>query len=192
MSKLVFLLEEASAKAMLEGLLPNIIPESIDPKYIVFDGKQDLEKQIERKLRGWLEPNSAFIVLRDQDSGDCLEIKEVLVRKCNEAQKPDTIVRIACRELESWYFGDLKAVEKGLELSNLSRFQRNKKYRNPDEIIRLSDELEKITKGRYQKVSGSRAIGPNLSINGNISKSFCAFLQGIEKAKPLLNVDMKK
>lgn len=120
MSKLVFLLEEASAKAMLEGLLPNIIPESIDPKYIVFDGKQDLEKQIERKLRGWLEPNSAFIVLRDQDSGDCLEIKEVLVRKCNEAQKPDTIVRIACRELESWYFGDLKAVEKGLELSNLS------------------------------------------------------------------------
>jgi hypothetical protein len=32
MSTLVFLLEEASAKAMLEGLLPKIIPESIDPK----------------------------------------------------------------------------------------------------------------------------------------------------------------
>lgn len=191
MNTLVFLLEEASVKAMLEGLLPKIIPESIDPKFIVFEGKQDLEKQIERKLRGWLKPNSAFIVLRDQDSGDCIEIKDALVGKCNAAQKPNTIVRIACRELESWYFGDLAAVEKGLGLSNLSRFQRNQKYRNPDEIVRPSDELEKITKGKYQKVSGSRAIGPNLSIDGNNSKSFCAFLQGIEKAKSLLNLDIK-
>jgi hypothetical protein len=47
MIELVFLLEEPSAKAMIEGILRKIILEAnIVVRYIVFEGKQDLEKQI--------------------------------------------------------------------------------------------------------------------------------------------------
>ena len=45
MIELVFLLEEPSAKAMIEGILPQLILESdLVIRYIVFEGKQDLEK----------------------------------------------------------------------------------------------------------------------------------------------------
>lgn len=185
MSTIVFFLEEASAKAMLEGLLPNVLPDGIQTRFIVFEGKQDLDKQIERKLRGWLLPNSAFIILRDQDSGDCIKIKETLVSKCQNANKPDTVVRIACRELESWYFGDLDAVEKGLGIEGLVHYRNNKKYRVPDNIVSPSNELEKITQGRYQKVIGSRSIGPKLSFEANSSRSFKVFIEGVRKAESL-------
>jgi len=46
MTQLVFFLEEPSAKAMLEGLLPRLLPESVYCRYVVFEVKQDLEKQM--------------------------------------------------------------------------------------------------------------------------------------------------
>ena len=46
MRELVFLLEEASAKAMLEGLLPRLIDHRIHVRLIAFEGKQDLEKKL--------------------------------------------------------------------------------------------------------------------------------------------------
>lgn len=54
MKHLVFLLEEPSAKDLLEGLLPRLIREEdeISVRYLVFEGKQDLEGQLIRKLRG--------------------------------------------------------------------------------------------------------------------------------------------
>ena len=42
MKELVFLLEEASAKAMLESLLPRILHPDIHTRLIPFEGKQDL------------------------------------------------------------------------------------------------------------------------------------------------------
>ncbi|MDM8547811.1 hypothetical protein QUF61_15070 [Candidatus Venteria ishoeyi] len=44
MNELVFLLEEPSARAMLEGLLPKIIPQDTFVRYLVFEGKQELKK----------------------------------------------------------------------------------------------------------------------------------------------------
>jgi len=182
MIHLVLFLEELSAKVMLNGLLPRILPSEVSHTCIVFEGKQDLEKQIERKLRVWQRPDSAFIILRDQDSANCLTLKRNLSEKAHQAGKPQTIVRIACKELESWYFGDLSAVELALDINHLSRHSRNSKYRIPDDIINASTELEKITRGAYQKVSGSRAIGKHLTQKANTSRSFQVFLQGIEKA----------
>ncbi|MBU4304454.1 MAG: hypothetical protein KJ893_02340 [Candidatus Omnitrophica bacterium] len=46
MSELVFFLEELSAEAMLKGLLPRLLPPEVLVRYIVFEGKQDLEKQL--------------------------------------------------------------------------------------------------------------------------------------------------
>jgi hypothetical protein len=53
MKELVFLLEEESAQAMLEGLLLKLLPEAIGRRFIPFEGKQDLEKQLVRKIRGY-------------------------------------------------------------------------------------------------------------------------------------------
>lgn len=176
----VFLLEECSAKVMLEGLLPKILPEHIIPRYIVFEGKTDLEKNLSRKLRTWLNPRTKFVVLRDQDSGNCADVKDNLARLCNQAGKPNTLVRVACRELESWYVGDLKAVENGLGLSGLAKQQDKRKFRNPDMLNNAYEELSKVTEKKYQKVSGSRAIGPHLNKNRNYSQSFQVFVTGIE------------
>ncbi|MBZ4201940.1 MAG: DUF4276 family protein [Methylovulum sp.] len=183
MNYLVFLLEELSAAEMLKGVLPKILPEGINVKYVVFEGKQDLEKQLERRLKGWQQPNSAFLVMRDKDRGDCSVIKRQLGEKVNASGKQDvTLIRIACTELESFYLGDLNAVEKGLEISNLAKKQQEKKYRTPDVLSNAAQELQNLTQRKYQKVSGSRAIGPHLKTDGtNRSHSFNVLLTGIEK-----------
>ncbi|MGX9726022.1 MAG: DUF4276 family protein [Candidatus Electronema sp. VV] len=180
MTTLVFCLEEPSAKEMLQGILPKMLPEHIAPRFIVFEGKQDLEKQLVRKMKLWNKPDSRFIVMRDQDAGDgdCRKIKDNLLKKCHEAGKPDAVVRIACHELENFYLGDLKAVEQGLELTNLAKLQKNKKYREPDSIVYAAQELLRLTK-KYDKVSGSRAIGKHLHLDGNCSRSFNVLVKAI-------------
>ena len=102
--------------------------------------------------------------------------------KCREAGKPEAVVRIVCRELESWYFGDLAAVGHILERPDLIRYGRKKKYRIPDAIHSPSRELHKITDAAYQKVASSRAIGPELSVDGNRSHSFRVFVESIHDA----------
>lgn len=181
MKTIVFLLEEPSAREMLKALLPQLLPNEMNIKYLVFRGKQDLEKNIIRKVREWQLPDSRFLVLRDQDAGDCQVIKAKLVDLCGQSGKSNCIVRIACKELESFYLGDLKAVELGLKLKNLSAFQSKAKFRNPDHLTSPSMELESLTKRRYQKVSGSRAITPFMDINNNRSHSFRALVEGIKK-----------
>lgn len=179
MKQLVFFLEEPSAKAMLEGLLPRILPREVTPRFIVFEGKQDLEKQLERRLRGWCQPESSFIVLRDQDSGNCETIKDRLLEICHRAGRRETLVRIACRELESWYFGDLAAVATAFGIASLTAQAAKAKYRTPDKIVNPATELQRVTSGRYQKVGGSRAIGLHLDPERNLSRSFRVFVEGI-------------
>ena len=180
MRTLVVFTEEMSAKVMLESLLPRLLlQETCSFRCVAFEGKQDLEKQLPIKLKGWRTPNTHFIVLRDQDSGRCKAIKRELKDICARAGKPDVLIRIACRELESWYFGDLKAVETGLDITGLGDLQTKAKYRNPDIISNPSIELKRITKNLYQKVSGSRVIGKYLCLDNTRSRSFWNFINGI-------------
>lgn len=181
MITLVCFVEEESAKEMLGIILKNILSNEITHKIIAFEGKQDLGKQIERKLRCWNTPNSVFLIMRDQDSGDCKVIKQDLLEKvANSGKKTTSVVRIACRELESFYLGDLQAVEDGLKQNNLSKLQNNKKFRDPDRLNNAKEELEKISKGVYQEISGSRSISTHLKLDGsNKSTSFNVLLSGI-------------
>lgn len=181
MTELVFFLEELSAKVMLQGFLPKILPANVFACYVVFEGKSDLEKRLKHKLCNWQKPNTIFVILQDKDSGDCLIIKNRLKAICKEAGKPQTLIRIACHELESWYLGDLQAVQTGLNLSDLARKQNKNKFRTPDNLANASQELFKLTNNQYQKISGSRAIGPHLSITNNKSHSFGVFIKGIQR-----------
>lgn len=180
MMTLVFFLEEPSAREALKGILPRIIPtEDIDCKFVVFQGKQDLQKQLKRKLRSWMKPNSRFVVLRDQDSHDCHIVKKNLKTICKEAQRPETLIRIACHELESWFLGDLKAVEEAFGVRGLADKQDKSKYRKPDRLNNAAQELSRITQMKYQKVAGSRAIGQLMDIENNKSRSFKVFRDGV-------------
>jgi len=176
----VFMLEEASAKALIEGLLPRLtLPDSLSARYIVFEGKQDLEKQLERKLRLYQNPDAHFIIVRDQDSGDCKVVKERLVAKCRVAHKAEARVRIACRELESWYLADLSAVSHAFDVPHIAMRQEERKYRNPDILESPSHELKRLVPA-YQKVSGSRAIAPCIDLDNVRSRSFHHFVASIK------------
>ncbi|NVK18522.1 MAG: DUF4276 family protein [Methylocystaceae bacterium] len=180
MSQLVCFLEEPSAREMLKGLLPKVLPENTYVQYVVFEGKQDLEKRLPKRLKNWQIPDTKFLVLRDQDSGNCKTIKENLVKKCADAGKPQTVVRIACHELESFYLGDLKAVAQAIGPAEVQKMQTKSKFRKPDELANPAEELKKLAP-EYQKVSGSRAIGPLLDIQHNTSDSFNILVKAITK-----------
>jgi len=179
----VFLLEEESARAMLAGVLPRVLDPAVQPRWIVFEGKQDLEKQLVKRLRGYQNPHARFLVLRDQDSTpDCKVVKARLLELCGQAGRSAvSLVRIACRELEAFYLADLKAVEAALDLKDLSRHQLSAKFRSPDHLGTPSGELVKLTGGAYQKVSGSRLLGTHLDLGDARSASFKNLVAGVRR-----------
>ena len=178
MKTIVFLLEEPSAQDALQGILPSILPADMTPQYLVFEGKQDLEKRMTRLLRSWLTPDTVFVVLRDQDSGDCRIIKERLVARCHEAGKPDCIVRIACRTLEAWFVGDWAAVAEAFQQPKLANLHRKALYQEPDHLGDPVNELRKVIPD-YQKRDGARKIGKHLVETRNRSHSFQVFIAAI-------------
>jgi hypothetical protein len=97
---LVCFTEEQSAKEMLQVVLPKILPDNCPlSRVIAFEGKSDLDKQIERKLKIYNTPNTHFLILRDQDSADCTKVKQQLLTKVKNSGKTKvSIVRIACHE----------------------------------------------------------------------------------------------
>jgi hypothetical protein len=180
MKQIVFFLEEQSAKVMLEGFLPKISNGFVNYKFIVFEGKQDLDSQLERRVRGYRVPNANFVILRDQDSANCYDLKQNLGKKCIKAGRPNTLIRIACHELESWYLADLTAVEAGLQISGIVKYQNKRYCQNPDLYPSPFRALIKIAPS-YQKVSGSRAIGPCLDPDNTRSKSYSNFVSGLRR-----------
>ena len=178
MKHLVFLLEEPSARDLLEGLLPKLLPATIYPYYFVFEGKQDLEAQMVRKLRGWRKPDSAFVVLRDQDAGDCRKVKKGLAGLVAESDRAPSLVRVACRELESWIVGDWQAISKAFERPELAAHGLKEAHRTPDLLVRPVETIRKFVP-EYQKRDGARRIGPLLDPDRNQSESFRAFCSGV-------------
>ena len=178
---LVCLLEEPSAEEMLKAILPKILNENINVKYIVFKGKQDLENNVIRKIKNWQTPDSCFLIMRDKDSGDCIRIKNDIKEKVKQTGKSDcTCIRIACHELESFYLGDLEAVCAGLDVT-IKAGQESRKYRQPDTLANAAEELIKITQKKYSKLKGSRSIAPYLKLDGsNKSHSFNVLLDGVK------------
>lgn len=178
---MIFLLEESSAKAMIDTIMPKLLPDIVH-KSIAFEGKQDLEKQLLRKLRAWKTPNTVFLIMRDQDSGNCKEIKQNLLNIVkNSGKTMVSLVRVVCHELESFYLGDLLAVELELKVNNLAKKQNKSKFRTPDTLSNSKQELKKVAKN-YQQISGSEAIAQYLRLDGsNKSISFNMLINGIIK-----------
>ncbi len=166
-------------KAVLDTILPRLLP-GVAFRTIPHEGKSDLERSIPRKLRGWRVPGTSFVVVRDNDGGDCRLLKARLVRLCRDAGRADSLVRIVCQELESWFLGDLAAIDASNIIggSNFARLQSKQQYRAPDDLGNAKQELRRLVRN-YRPVSCSRAIAPHLHLEGNRSKSFQVFLLGV-------------
>ena len=173
---LVFFLEEPSARDFLEAILPRVLPTHITPHFLVFEGKQDLEKQLVWRMKRWLRPNSRFIVMRDQDNGDCRVIKSRLLGLCQQAGQPTATVRIVCRELETFFVGDWRAIAAGFAQPKLSAQAQKAKFRQPDLLGSPSREIKQMIP-TYQKREGARTISPHLDLTSNRSTSFRVLLR---------------
>ena len=175
---IIFLLEERSMKEVLDVILPQILPETVSFKTIAHSGKSDLESSIPHKLKAWREPDTKFVIVRDQDSADCIQVKAFL-QELAKPYKREVLVRIACKELEAWYFGDLAAVSKayGKDINELSQ---KSKYRHPDAIGNPKEELKKIFP-KHQQLDGARKIAVHMNIDHNSSPSFNYFVSGVRK-----------
>lgn len=178
MRELVVLTEEPSAKDLLEGLLPRLLPDGWAFRCISFEGKQDLEKRMGRTLRAGQNRDARFVVLRDQDSGDCRAIKAGLIGRCQAAGKPNTLIRIACRDLEAWVLGDLRAFSKEFSAPAAEKAAGKSKYRDPDILGSPLQELRRFVPA-YQKRDGARRMGLRLNPEHNNSHSFRVFCAGI-------------
>lgn len=181
MRHLVFLLEGPSEKEAIVAWLPVLLPAQTQAHFIVFDGKQDMEKRMALKMRHWRLPASRFIVLRDQDSGDCGQVKAALWARCVEAgREAETLVRVACHELESFFLGDWLAVARGFGVPRLAELDRKAIYRDPDRITLPEAELRRHIPS-YQKREGARRIAPHMDLQRNRSRSFAHLRDAITR-----------
>jgi hypothetical protein len=179
MEKLIFLLEEASMKAFLEGFLPRLLP-TLDFLCLHHEGKQDLEKSIPRKLKAWQD--AIFVVVRDNDNADCLVIKERLRHLCQQNGRTDVLIRIACQELEAWFLGVPEILAEVYYRPKLGLLGRKAKFRNPDLLGSPSLELTKLVP-EFKKMEGAHRMGAVMPTaeSENRSKSFQVFVQGLHR-----------
>ncbi len=106
-----FLLEEVSMANILRELLPKILPDGYELDVNCFlrphRGKSDLQKSVPRKMKvfsNFYEP-ARIVIIQDQDSQNCLQLKKRLESLCEQSGFCPFLIRIVCRELESWYLG---------------------------------------------------------------------------------------
>lgn len=169
--------------ALLRELLPKVYPEWVENVHwipIYHNGKSDLEASIRRKLRAWREPGVRFVIMRDNDGGDCRERKAHLRSLANERSIDEVLIRIVCQELEGWFLGDLAAVKAAFTRAPVDLSRMPAKYRDPDLIGNAADELAHLT-GTKAKVSRAAAIAEHMNPPENRSSSFQVFLAGLDR-----------
>ena len=173
---LVILTEEESMEVTLRELLPKLGVSVFE--IVTFQGVSDLESSLTRRIRGWRDPNARFLVIRDNDNGDCGARKQRLLDRIaaaggNRAAK----VRIVMQELEAWFLGDPEALENaGL----LARGARPAWLRAPEDEAQPVSRLKNLEAG-YGKVSGARLIARHLDPDRNQARSFHATINAIRE-----------
>lgn len=163
-------------RVLLDALLPSLLPPGWNHHVIPHQGWSDLQKSVPRKLKAWRNPNARFIVMRDNDRGDCHQRKMPLLNCVpGTGHETQTKVRIVCEELEAWALGDLDALAAvfGTPSNTIRRAACN-----PDTITHPSRILENHY-GSYSKVTTSAEIALHMSPSTNSSRSFQAFMDAV-------------
>lgn len=181
--RVIFMLEEPSMKILLDGFLPRLVPGWLEGEHflcIKHDGKSDLDLSITRKLQAWKTKGDRFVIVRDNDNADCVHIKARLRALCKGTSYPDTLIRLVCQELESWYVGDLQSLALAFGDPKLDSPALRKRFSVPDDWQKPSAELSRLIP-TFQKGSGARAMSAHLRGVNNRSKSFQVFVEGVQR-----------
>lgn len=188
-NRVEFLLEERSMEQFLRSIAPRIV-QRCQFEYRVFQGKHDLLKKLPARLKAYasfLEQDQAIVVLIDQDSDNCVQLKQkisqeivkagLVVARGGKLKAREVAVRVVVRELESWLMGDQAAVHKAF--SGVQSYQNRVQYRDPDSIIDPSKELANLLRRHYPsslaKIECAKKIAEYLDVQANRSRSFCCF-----------------
>ncbi|WP_239666605.1 DUF4276 family protein [Stenotrophomonas maltophilia] len=169
-------------KVLLEGLVPRIFPGMIEGEHfqcVAHEGKSDLDRSIPRKLKGWRIPDDRFVVLRDNDGGDCLALKKRLADLCMQSGREDTLIRLVCQELEAWFIGDRRALINAFpELARKKKWDR--RFDEPDAMLKPSQALASML-ADFQKRACAREMAKHLQKSTNLSPSFNVLVAGLER-----------
>jgi len=197
LSHLEFLVEEPSAEAALNHLVPKVLGSDFSFAVYPFQGKQDLLKNLSARLRAyrrWLPEDFGIVVLIDADGRDCLEQKAMLEGAARQAGfltrgsgrgRFEVLNRLAIEELEAWFFGDVSALCEAYPGVSPSLGERAA-YRDPDTILggtweALERELKKAGhhQGGLAKIKAAREISARMEPGRNRSRSFRVCRQGL-------------
>jgi hypothetical protein len=180
--RIIFMTEEPSMGQTLRILLPRIFQDFREFEHwlvINHQGKSDLEQSFPKKMLNWQEPGVRFIILRDNDGGDCRALKERLVSKA-PAGVSGFQVRIVCQELESWFLGDMEAVAAAYPAAGRHAQFKSLSKLEPDRLTNASDLIQKLT-GTGAKVRRAEEIAQHMKPPLNKSSSFQVFLSGVSR-----------
>jgi len=190
-----FLVEEPSAAAALNNLLPKILKAGISFNIRSYQGKEDLKNKLPDRLAGyrqWIPSDWRLVVLMDRDDDDCKVLKDELERIADSkgfvtkssthgAKDFQVVNRLAIEELEAWFFGDVDAicaVYPGVP----DTLGQKAKFRDPDAIKGGTWEaLQRVLQnaGHYRagmpKIETARRISEQMDPARNRSKSFQVF-----------------
>lgn len=193
------LVEELSAEAALQNLVPKILGFDVTFRIHTHQGKPDLIKKLPNRLAGykhWLPDDWHIVVLMDLDSADCIDSKNQLEEIASDAgfitksaagqgRRFQVLNRLAIEELEAWFFGDIPALARVYPRIPVSLGQRAR-YRDPDTITGGTWEaLERVLQrigyhtGGLPKVAAAREISRHMEPQLNRSKSFQVFRDGL-------------
>lgn len=198
------LVEEPSAEAALECLMPRLLAGRATFRLHPFEGKHDLLSKLESRLKGYAKyrpPESCVVVMVDRDDQDCEELKEQLEgaavkaglkTRSKRSPRGEFVVlnRILIEELEAWFFGDVEALVAAYPGVPITLAKKNK-YRDPDAVKGGTWEaLERVlqTAGHHQgglaKIQAARDIATHMEPGRNRSKSFRVFRDAILASLP--------
>ena len=182
MSTIVVFSEEPSAAIVVRELASRVASER-DVRVVEHQGKSDLRDSFPRKIRAWVHPpDTRFVVLMDNDGADCRKLKSALFERIPPARRSRARVRLIIHELESWYLGDLPALQKAgfIAQAGLQALKGRAKFRNPDALTNAKDEFLRLVEQKGQRLL-ARAIAPHLDVDGNRSGSFKLFVDTLRR-----------
>ncbi len=191
-----FLLEEPSAEAALNQLLPRLLP-AATWRCIPHRGKDALLLRLPALLKNYArrfahEPDLRLVLLMDADA-DCVKAKQKLEKLVADAQlltkataagQPFRVLtRLAIAELESWFLGDRAAIQAAYPRVHSHHFKGL--LREVDALPDAWETLHRVLqKGGYYpagylKRETAEAIAAQLDPARNTSPSFQYFCLGL-------------
>lgn len=197
------LVEEPSAVAVLQQLMPRLLHESDTWRPVPHRGKDELLIELPRRLKQYanrvlFEPDLRVVVLMDADR-DCKAVKDqleklvaaagLISKKAATGGQPfNVLTRLAVSELEAWFLGDQAAISAAFPRIHAHHFKGE--YRECDGLPHTCKTLHRILQkgeyypNRYLKVEAAGLIAAQLNPAHNDSKSFRYFCEGLAALRP--------